>query len=191
MELRTAAALLASCIKNVCVEAASARIDDAQEKNRAKDDPAQEGGMSALSSGSVGGRICMHESGHAVFAQALGMQIEHVRVRSDGTGATTYQLTDERDVLSMAVVSVAGVAVELILGADEQRQFTLASSADVLSARLEIDQAGELLNAEAVARVAVCAASTNWQSINRIAAALRALGELDGPTVSALCGVPQ
>jgi hypothetical protein len=71
----------------------------------------------------------------------------------------------------------------------------LAHSHDVLATRLTIDEptgaVPDGFTARVVAQIALCTVREHWQSIERVAQCLRALGELSGAEVAALCGAPQ
>lgn len=193
MDIGAAANMLTAWIANVHVETAPIRIADMQDVNRAK----ERDGIGFASSGAAAsiGRLCVHEAAHGVVGCKLGLRPGRVCVRADGSGSAIYE-GDEDAAVWMAVTHVAGVAAELvILGADDERQFVLAHSHDVLAARLAIDEPAGVVpdgfSAKVVAQIAVCAVTEHRPSIERVAQCLRVLGELSGAEVAALCGAPQ
>lgn len=64
----------------------------------------------------------IHEAAHAVVAQALGFNVEHVSIAQDGSGLTSYVIGDEDTVAGIEdriVVTIAGpIASNIIAGTD-------------------------------------------------------------------------
>lgn len=188
-------ALIVGWIDNVHIESAEQRMGEDLERNRSKDLRAQ---APPRATEAELMRNAHHESAHAVVAQRMGLRVSRVCCRPDGSGCASYEVEAEsfQSVFRAAVASLAGIVHELSSGADRYRQHQLAHSADVLAARLSIHRCQTLaphvgMTAELAANLGWCAVHSNWASIERVAACLRALGELDGPTIAALCGAPQ
>ncbi len=186
------AAMLAAWIAATPVESARATVEELQTAHLSKDlsDPLLDRATDAALD-----RACGHEAAHAAVADALGLTVSYVRVHRDGSGAVAY-LGDAPDSIFMsAVTDLAGAAFELLTGcADEARQFHLSNSHDVLACRLRFDGLRESApdicpDPGTLAKLALSTVAENLDSILRVAAALRAEGELDGPAIAALCRV--
>jgi hypothetical protein len=143
-------------------------------------------------------RVAMHESAHAVVAFQHALDVGRVCIREDASGSAAYSADEKRPdtLLSMSVASLAGVACELILGADPEDRFRLAHSADLLSARLSIDELQAVvpdwaMSTRMIATLTYSAVLSNFGEIRRVAGALLLERELDGAAIRALCGRPQ
>ncbi len=190
--MNEAVALMASWLNAVQVDSAAVTVEEMRTAQLSKDlaDPLLDRATDAALD-----RACGHEAAHAAVAEALGLTVSYVRVHRDGSGAVAY-LGDAPDSIFMsAVTDLAGIAFELLTGcADEARQFHLSNSHDVLACRLRFDGLRESApdicpDPGTLAKLALSTVAENLDSILRVAAALRAEGELDGPAIAALCRV--
>jgi hypothetical protein len=191
MNLEVHAQCIANWLEAVDLTSAPTRIAMMQEENSSKHTMA----LVAAGGGAVE-RAALHESAHAVVANQLGLNVVHTCVRADASGSAAYEAaeTTPDTLLSMAIASLAGVALELLIGCDHCRQFELANGHDVMSARMSI---GEVLahapdwslNSRHFAILAVCSVEMNLDLIHRVAGALRSCRELDGAAIEALCGL--
>jgi hypothetical protein len=186
-------ALLVEWLDGAHVESAQARIDDAVRAFTDKD----HAGIVSVSAGMLE-RNSLHESAHAVLAVRWGLRVGVTRVHEDGSGACEYSTTDPDlidGLLAGAVADLAGIVSELlIVGVGPDRQKALSHSSDLLKARLAVDRiqaGGWLLTMKTLATMSASCVLTNRHSILRVAACLRAVGELSGPEISALGGCAQ
>jgi hypothetical protein len=188
--LDTHVTLVARWVDAVDVGLAPARISVMQEENFAKDS----GGLTAATGREIE-RTALHEASHAVIAHGLGLDVGRVCVRADASGSAAYTASEARadTLLSMVLADLAGIVAELLTGADHRRQFALANSHDILSARSSIEECQRLapswmLTSRSVAILTCCIVQSNLRQIERVAGALRLCRELDGGAVEALCG---
>jgi hypothetical protein len=167
----------------VHVESAEQRVGEMRERyrsNRAAPPQASDAEMA---------RCAIHESGHAVIATRVGLVVNHACIHPNATGSVEYEAATESldAMLSLAITDLAGIFSELRVGINSSRQVQLAHGSDLLLARLRVDQADVRgWTAAVAASMAFCSVASNWPAIIRVAAALRALGELDGEEISAL-----
>jgi len=187
MMIDDAIELVTRSLEVVYLESAAARVADTQWRNSAKECAA------ALTDASPSEvmRCAVHESGHAIAATCGGLHVERACVRADGTGSCDYRVTDESQTIERIVADLGGVAAELLLGADEERQFALAHSQDILLARIHIEELraqrpDQELTAATCAKLACCTIASNMRAIDRVARVLFALGEADGAIIAAL-----
>jgi hypothetical protein len=189
MEVEDAIATVSSWLSVVDVATAEGRVIEFQEESAAK---ARSVSLATAPECTLA-RSCLHESAHGVVAHRFGLRVDQVCVRDDGSGFVAYGSdgTCVEDVVGVVAFDLAGAVSELMYGVDEGRRFHLAVSHDILKARLGIERCralGMQLTGEAFAQLSCCAVVSNWGLILRVSAALRALGDLDGPTIVALCG---
>jgi hypothetical protein len=196
MGLEAHIALVAAWLNSVEVESAPARIDEALERNLAKEAAALSG-LSAASSGEIE-LAALHEAAHACVAHRLGLDVGRTCVRADASGTAAYTASEARadTMLSLALAALGGAIAELLIGADDRRQFELSHSYDILDARTTLSRClahapDWTLSSRTLATLACCSVVSNWSSILRVAGALRACRELDGASIAALCGKPQ
>jgi hypothetical protein len=145
-------------------------------------------------------RVSAHEAAHAVVACMMGLQVVGALIREDGTGVVTLHVPagpdDSADLsLGRILAHLAAPALELDAGADPLRRAHIATSKDLQQARAEIEQLRRLapdwqLSMRCLASLAHGAVTANLRPIRSVAALLVELGEIDGPTVAALCGLP-
>jgi hypothetical protein len=190
MELDRHADLVSQWLAAVHVETAQQRLVEMHERRGSKDRLPE---VSLLTTEADLARVALHESAHATIATRMGLPVIRARIH---LGLTEYDEVEScaDGAFRYAVVSLAAPFAELLAGADSRRQSQLAHSADLLTARLQVDRcraADAEITAEVVATVACCAVQSNWDTIQRVAACLLALGELSGSEISALCGRPQ
>jgi hypothetical protein len=186
------AAMLAAWIAATHVESASATVEGMRVAHLSKDssDP-----LLDRASDAVLDRACGHEAAHAAVALALGLAISFARVNPDGSGSAAYSGDAADAMLMTAVTDLAGIAFELLTdSADEGRQFHLANSHDVLVCRLRLDELRKAApdicpDPGTLAKLALCTVAEHLDNVFRIAAALRAEGELDGAAIAAFCHV--
>jgi len=191
MSLEAHVSLVTEWLDSVDVESAPARMTAMQEQNVAKDT----GGMTASARGEIA-RTAMHEASHAVVAYGWGLNVGRVCVREDASGSAAYEADEaQADAMLGAVLAdLAGICCEVISGdADRARQFKLQHCHDVLAARLNADACralapGWALSNRTFAALAFCSVLSSWNSILRVAGALRLCRELDGAAIAALCG---
>lgn len=190
MRIESAIELIANWLDAVHVESALARIEE-----RRAEYLEQEGRHSPINPLAVPSaahfRVALHEAAHAVLASRTAIGVARVVAFDSGSGSVSYARDPTDHPIAAAVVHLAGPAIELLAGADERRQFHLSISSDVQAARLAIDAYPVPISVRTCAAIVLCAVTEQAGTIVRVARAIRALGELDGPTVAALCGPPQ
>jgi hypothetical protein len=181
-------ALITDWLAVIHFESAAERAADMHEKSQAKDR-----GAASSACGDVA-RASLHEAAHAVIAHLFGFKVDRACVRTDGSGVVLYQanLDNPYELFATSIVALAAPACELLVSADQCRQFALAHGYDLLTARLYIEKFQTLaaswgLTHRTLAQMACCVVAANWSAIARTAQALRVSGELDGAAIAALC----
>jgi hypothetical protein len=190
MDIDAAITHIAQWLDEVDVATAAARVAEAQSRHHEKAAGLREPWE---------GDAAMHEGAHAVAAERGGLRVKYARLLSDGSGCVSYEAEPTSPVAMIARVAadLAGIVTELLDDAHSWRQQQLKSCNDLLLARLNADVArglmpGWQLNHRFFAATSCCAVVSNWDTITRVAQALRASGHLTGARVAALSyGAPQ
>jgi hypothetical protein len=196
MRIESAIACVTDWLDVIHVESAAQRVEQAQQQYLAREASFE---TSIPRNGDFAGAVALHEAAHAVVACRLGLHVSCVRINSDQTGAARYQCEEEHSftgALNSVTTGLAGLFVELLADqADTTREFQLAHSHDILKARLGIEECRQLapwdMPTRIFAEIGACCVASNLEEIRRVAAALGELGQLDGETVAAFCGVMQ
>lgn len=187
-----AAQVISEWLDAVHLESASARIAEKRLAAATKDGPC--GPLYSASRAELA-RAAAHEAAHAVVAHKTGLRVTRARVRTDGSGVVMYESPTPADdaMLPVVLTDLAGIAIELLVGADAQRQFQLAHDHDILAARLNADvyrrvELRPSLSNLAFAKLAVAIVAANLNLVARIADALMVCNELDQEAIEAIAG---
>ncbi len=187
MDIEAAIDLVSAWLDAVQVESASHRVDEPQARYRARDARGEPGANSTWP-------LAIHEAAHAVVATRGGLRVSYARLRADGSGAVNYEATPTsvNEMVSRVMADLAGVFAELLRDPHPLRRQQLATSCDVLVARLNADLCRGLvptweLSHRCFAVLGACAVASSWQDITRVSRALDTSGSLSSTRIAALC----
>lgn len=182
---------------DVYVESAPALVEELQERYRARHPVVPLGGGGHADTSNVPElvRASRHEASHAVVATLGGLKVRFARIHEDGVGGAVDYAADPCSIVSMigrVAADLAAPAFELLEGAHPWRRQQLASSSDILVARLNANICRALapewkLPSRFFATISVTQVIENQDAILRVASALLDARELPGARIEALC----
>jgi hypothetical protein len=134
----------------------------------------------------------LHEAAHGVVGHLMGLQVQRACLRANGSGSVEYRPLEDNAIslAGQAVANLAGPAADLLRGVIREG----AGSWDLLQAAQNLEalrKVEPVLNERLIAILSLTTVVSHWDLIARIAAHLRVTGELDGPSIRALCGSAQ